>query len=166
MDYSPPGSSVHKDSPAKVLEWVAMPSSGGLPNSGIKPRFPTLQADSLPSESPPEGRVNGGPGPGLNHKGSRTLEKVQFSARQVWKIKVKVLVGQNAVTFKFLDPLEPMILQNVSSLPCASSLSHLQLPVIPWTVAHQAPLSMGFSRQEYWSGLPFPSPEAVFPIKG
>jgi len=31
--------------------------------------------------------------------------------------------------------------------------------VTPWTVAHQAPLSMGFSRQEYWSGLPFPSPE-------
>ena len=29
----------------------------------------------------------------------------------------------------------------------------------PWTVAHQASLSMGFSRQEYWSGLPFPSPE-------
>ena len=28
----------------------------------------------------------------------------------------------------------------------------------PWTVAHQAPLSLGFSRQEYWSGLPFPSP--------
>ena len=30
--------------------------------------------------------------------------------------------------------------------------------VTPWTVAHQAPLSMGFSRQEYWSGLPFPTP--------
>ena len=30
--------------------------------------------------------------------------------------------------------------------------------VIPWTVARQAPLSMGFSRQEYWNGLPFPSP--------
>ena len=30
---------------------------------------------------------------------------------------------------------------------------------IPWTVACRAPLSMGFSRQEYWSGLPFPSPE-------
>ena len=30
--------------------------------------------------------------------------------------------------------------------------------VTPWTVAHQAPLSMGFSRQEYWSGLSFPSP--------
>ena len=31
----------------------------------------------------------------------------------------------------------------------------------PWTVAHQAPLSMGFFRQEYWSGLPFPSPGAL-----
>ena len=38
------------------------------------------------------------------------------------------------------------------------SLSHVRLFVTPWTVAHQAPLSMGFSRQEYWSGLPFPSP--------
>ena len=40
-------------------------------------------------------------------------------------------------------------------------LSHLVVSnsfVIPWAVAHQAPLSMGFSRQEYWSGLPFPSP--------
>ena len=38
------------------------------------------------------------------------------------------------------------------------SLSCVQLFVTPWTVAHQAPLSMGFSRQEYWSGLPFPPP--------
>ena len=38
------------------------------------------------------------------------------------------------------------------------SLSHVRLFVTPWTVAYQAPLSMGFSRQEYWSGLPFPSP--------
>ena len=37
-------------------------------------------------------------------------------------------------------------------------LSHAQLFVIPWTVACQAPLSMGFSRQEYQTGLPFPSP--------
>ena len=43
----------------------------------------------------------------------------------------------------------------------ACTLSHFsraQLVATPWTVAHQAPLSMGFSRQEYWSGLPFPSP--------
>ena len=38
------------------------------------------------------------------------------------------------------------------------SLSRVQLFVTPWTVAYQAPPSMGFSRQEYWSGLPFPSP--------
>ena len=37
-------------------------------------------------------------------------------------------------------------------------LSHIQLFATLWTVAYQAPLSMGFSRQEYWSGLPFPSP--------
>ena len=39
-----------------------------------------------------------------------------------------------------------------------SHFSHVQLFVTPWTVAHQAPLSMRFSRQEYWSGLPFPPP--------
>ena len=39
------------------------------------------------------------------------------------------------------------------------SLSHVQLSATPWTVAHQAPLSMEFFRQEYWSGLPFPYPE-------
>ena len=38
------------------------------------------------------------------------------------------------------------------------SLSHVQLFVTPWTIACQAPLSMEFSRQGYWSGLPFPSP--------
>ena len=37
------------------------------------------------------------------------------------------------------------------------SLSHVQLFATPWTVAYQASLSMGFPRQEYWSGLPFPS---------
>ena len=40
----------------------------------------------------------------------------------------------------------------------AKSLSCVRLFVTPWTVAPQAPLSMGFSRQEYWSGLPLPSP--------
>ena len=39
-----------------------------------------------------------------------------------------------------------------------NSLSHVQLFVTPWTIAHQTPQSMEFSRQEYWSGLPFPSP--------
>ena len=38
------------------------------------------------------------------------------------------------------------------------SLSRVRLFEAPWTVAYQAPPSMGFSRQEYWSGVPFPSP--------
>ena len=38
------------------------------------------------------------------------------------------------------------------------ALSHVQLFVNPWTIARQAPLSMEYSRQEYWTGLPFPTP--------
>ena len=46
-----------------------------------------------------------------------------------------------------------------SELLCMlSHFSHIRLFVTPWNVAHQAPLSMGSSRQEYWNGLPFPSP--------
>ena len=45
------------------------------------------------------------------------------------------------------------------------SFSRVRLFATLWTVAHQASLSMGFSRQEYWSGLPFPSPED-FPHPG
>ena len=41
---------------------------------------------------------------------------------------------------------------------CCSITKSRPTLVTPWTIAHQAPLSMGFSRQEYWSGLPFPSP--------
>ena len=41
---------------------------------------------------------------------------------------------------------------------CAKSLSHVQHFVAPWTVARQAALSMGFSREEYWSELPCPPP--------
>ena len=45
-----------------------------------------------------------------------------------------------------------------SSHSKGKSLSHVQLFATPWTVSYQALRSMGFSRQEYWSGLPFPSP--------
>ena len=41
---------------------------------------------------------------------------------------------------------------------CVQSLSHTQLFMTPWAIVHQAPLSMGFSKQEYWSGLPCPPP--------
>ena len=49
-------------------------------------------------------------------------------------------------------------MSTVSNVIAVYSLSHIQFFVIPWTIAHQAPLSMGFPRQENWSRLPFPSP--------
>ena len=50
------------------------------------------------------------------------------------------------------------LLLTISYVCVCWSLRHVWLFAIPWTVAHQAHPSMGFSRQEYWNGLPFPSP--------
>ena len=63
---------------------------------------------------------------------ARTLEWVAISFSSAWKWKVKV-----------------------------KSLSHVRLFSTPWTAAHQVPRSMGVSRQEYWSGLPLPSPKPL-----
>ena len=70
---------------------------------------------------------------------ARTLEWVAISFSNAWKWKVKV-----------------------------KSLSRVRLLVTPWTAAYQAPPSMGFSRQEYWSGVPLSSPcgfllQGIFP---
>ena len=75
--------------------------------------------------------IDGSP-PGSSIPGilqARTLEWVAISFSNAWKWKVKV-----------------------------KSLSYVWLFATPWTAASQAPQSMRFSRQEYWSGLPFPSP--------
>ena len=60
---------------------------------------------------------------------ARTLEWVAISFSNAWKWKVKL-----------------------------KSFGHVRLLATPWTAAYQAPPSMGFSRQEYWSGVPLPSP--------
>ena len=67
-------------------------------------------------------------------------------------------------SFSFLLPSPSLHLFLLSFSPSfwdigldACVLSHVQVFVTPWTVARQALLSMGFPRQEYWSGLPFPS---------
>ena len=75
--------------------------------------------------------IDGGP-PGSPVPGilqARTLEWVAISFSNAWKGKVKV-----------------------------KSLSRVRLLATPWSAAYQAPPSMGFSRQEYWSGVPLPSP--------
>ena len=52
-----------------------------------------------------------------------------------------------------------VLLMNIQDwFPLLSRFSRIQLWATPYTAAHQAPLSLGFSRQEHWSGLPFPSP--------
>ena len=82
---------------------MPLPSSGDLPDPGIEPESPLLQADSLPSEPP------GKPTEGSEH-----------------------------VLAKLLSPV--------------------QLFATLWTIARQAPLSIEFFRQEYWSELPWPPP--------
>ena len=104
--------------------------------SRIKPRSPALQADALTSE--PRGqtpRTIAYPAPlSMGFSKQEYWGGLPFPSpmheSEKWKWKVKV-----------------------------KSLSRVWLFVTPWTAAHQAPPSMGFSRQEYWSGLPFPSQE-------
>ena len=141
------------------------PSPGDLPNTGIEPRSPASQSDFLPVEPsenswtvfPREGRqakwltitmlcyaksllscptlcdpIDSSP-PGFPVPGilqARILEWVASSFSNAWKWKEKV-----------------------------KSLSCVRLLATPRTAAYQAPPSMGFSRQEYWSGVPLPSPK-------
>ena len=70
------------------------------------------------------------------------------------KIQTLYLLGKKNPLIGGSVTLKPVLFRG----PCAGVLSHVRLSVTPWTVAFQAPLSAGFSRQEYWSGLPIPSP--------
>ena len=66
-----------------------------------------------------------------------------------WKLESKTIVWMQILR---------LISGHLGKKVKVKSLSRVQLFATLWTVAHQAPPSMGFSRQEYWSGLPFPSP--------
>ena len=68
-----------------------------------------------------------------------------------------VFLGIHQVLHQHLSPGDAFVLV-ASVWSEVKLLSHVQLFAPPWTVAYQAPLYMGFSRQEYWSGVPFPSP--------
>ena len=140
---------------ARILEWVAMSSSRGFSQlrdqiqvsvieGGFFMKWATREAQwqtatvaatnakslqSCPTLCSP---IDGSP-PGFPTPGilqARTLEWVAISFSNVWKWKVKV-----------------------------KSLSCVQLLATPWTAAYLAPWSMGFSRQEYWSGVPLLSPQ-------
>ena len=143
MDNNLPGSSVHGISKARILEWVAISFTreSSQPRdwtqvSCTAGRFFTIWAtakstkslQSCPTLCDP---VDGSP-PGSCVRGilqARVLEWVAIAFSNALKWKVKV-----------------------------KSLSRVWLLATPWTAPYQAPASMGFSRQEYWSGLPLPSP--------
>ena len=94
-------------------------------------KYAAAAAKSLQSCPAPCDPIDGSP-PGSPVPGilqARTLEGVAISFSNAWKWKVKV-----------------------------KSLIRVRLLATPWTAAYQAPPSMGFSRQEYWSGVPLPSP--------
>ena len=67
-------------------------------------------------------------------------------------------VGHKQQQRRRLDKLSNSKKERKKERKKVKSLSRVRLFSTPWTVAYQAPLSMGFSRQECWSGLPFPSP--------
>ena len=108
MDYSPPVSSVHGISQARILEWVSISFSRRSSHPGIKPMSPALAGRVFTTEPPGKPQSN------------YTPVKNKFSSVQF-------------------------------------SCSVMSNSAISWTAAHQASLPMEFSRQEYWSGLPFPA---------
>ena len=128
---------------------LPFPSPGDLPNAWIEPRSPTLQVDSLSAELPKfssSGLVF------LFVVCLYTTLCINYHAIGNVKIQAKPQEGKNWTCMC----KHPAILNHFALQ--VKSLSRVWLFATPWTVAYQAPLSMGFSRQEYWSGLPFPSP--------
>ena len=150
MDCSSPGFSVQGFSRQEYWSGEPGPPPENLPDPGIKPESltsPALEGEFFTTSATWEAHSNlakslqscltlcnpiDGSRPGSPVPGilqARTLEWVAISFSSAWKWKVKV-----------------------------KSLSHVWLFVTPWTAAYQAPPSMGFSRQEYWSEVLLPSP--------
>ena len=148
IDCSLSGSSVHGIFQARVLEWIATSFSRGSSPPRDRTRVIRIPGRHFTSEPPGKPILDAaakslqscptlcdprdGSPPGSPIPGTlqaRTLEWVVIAFSNAWKWKVKV-----------------------------KSLSCVRLLVTPWTAARQAPPSMGFARQEYWSGVPSPSP--------
>ena len=150
MDSSQPTSSVHGILQARILEWVAVPTSRG--SSQPRHRHLLIFLHWRP--------------------GSLPLMLSKSDPWSPWKTAdtsnspcQKTQVGRWMFHFPTISQprdwgRQPNYSQYMSEETClpACVLSHVRLFVTPWTLAHQAPLSMEFSRQEYWSGLLNPPP--------
>ena len=88
-------------------------------------------------------------GPRAQHRGHCSMSSGSLGGRGVW--------GRVDTCNVWLSPSAPeAITKLLISYLCAWSLSQLHVFLTPWTVAHQAPLLIGFSKLEYWTGLPCP----------
>ena len=123
---------------------------------------------------PIDNSSSGSPIPGILQ--ARTLEwvAISFSSAWKWKVKVSRSVTSDSSRSHGLQPTRLLcpwgfpgkktgvechcLLQCMKVKSESESLSRVWLFTTPWAVAYQAPLPMGFSRQEYWSGVPLPSP--------
>ena len=136
MDCSLPASSVHGISQARVLKWVAISFS---------------RRSSQPA----------GSDPCLLHCRQILYRLIHHTCHQSWQIPMWFSErGSDA------GSTEPSLTPRKLRKWTCYSLSRVWLFATPWTVALQAPLSMGFPRQEYWSGLPIPLLQGIFPTQG
>ena len=137
---------------------LPVPSLGDLPNSGIKSWSSALQADSFPSEPP---------------RKHHSLLKCLFISYQTNSNLLEDRRGNSCIILSLVQCLKLKLLHKecLSELTLLGegvviqSLSCVWLHATLWAAAHQAPLSMGFSRREYWSGLPCP-PSGDLPNSG
>ena len=85
-------------------------------------------------------------------------QKIFFFLIHKWKCPAHLISNFCFRIMAYSSNFTSTLQNNIQQLCCAVVLSRVQLFAIPWTIVHQAPLSMEFSRQEYWSGLSFPTP--------
>ena len=163
MDCSPPGSSIHGIFKARVLEWVALAFSGHIHTAAA-----AKSLQSCPTLCDPiDGSLRGSSIPGILQ--ARVLEwgatafSKSISMYTQWStVHLSLEEGMNSdMLSNFLPPVSSFVIAGV----CWPMLHHVdpwwrdegKCVGKEWTAAYQASPSLGFSRQEYWSGVPLPS---------
>ena len=166
MDCSPPGSCPQGIIQARILEWVVVFSSRGSsqPRDGTHLFFvfPVLAGRFFATNATWEALISF---LGLYYK-SRGLKQQIFILSHFWRLEFQNQgVGRVSSPWRLWICSTPSpsssveVARGVTWLESLCySFSNVWLFVIQWTIVHQASLSKGFSRQEYWSGLPFPFP--------
>ena len=127
-----------------ALELSCSKACGILPDQGLNPCLLHWQVDSLP----------------LSHQRSPVyLFLMETLIRKAFFLPNNKEMQNYTVTDLVSPAKEAPFL--IASFNAKWNCSVMSDSATPWTVAYEAPLSMGFSRQEYWSGLPLPSPHSV-----